>query len=224
MGTGTGGSLVEVTKVGGERMPLGGIPIVFFPGASGSSSVWRPVAQRLGGRGRPVLLDYPGLGGAAADSHVRSLSDLFRVSMERAPDLFDAVALSMGCVLALRAAIECPHRVRRLVLVAPTGGIPVGRLGAQDWRPAWRRERPGAASWFVDDASDFTEWLPSVQTPTRVIFGDCDPLAPEEVARFLSTQLPVADMRGVGQGTHALTVDHADVVARLIAEHLHRSW
>lgn len=40
--------------------------------------------------------------------------------MEKAPALFDAVALSMGCVLALRAVIEYPDCIRHLVLVAPT--------------------------------------------------------------------------------------------------------
>lgn len=206
-------------SAGGSSAPRE-TPIVFFPGASGSSSVWGSVSRSLASHAPPVLLDYPGLGGVPPDPEIGSLSDLFWTIMAKAPPLFDAVAFSMGCVLALRAAIECPDRLRRLVLVAPTGGIPVGRLGAEDWRAAWLRGRTGAPTWFVDDDTDFTERLPSLRAPTRILFGDRDPLAPEEVATFLSARLPWADVRCVGQGTHSLTVDHARLVAQLIAEHL----
>lgn len=210
-------SFMEVMMADGAPS-LGATPIVFFPGASGSSAVWRPVARSLGSRVR-LLIDYPGLG-APLDPRIGCLSDLFQAILEKAPVVFDAVALSMGCVLALRAAIECPHRVRRLVLVAPTGGCPVGPLGAQDWRSAWVRARPHAPTWFVDDNSDFTQQLPSLRAPTRILFGDCDPLSSEGVANFLSAHIPLADVRCVRRGTHSLTDDHASAVAQFVREHL----
>ncbi len=195
-------------------------PIVFLPGASGRSAIWRPVAQRLAHRGPPVFVDYPGLGDAPADPEITSLADLYLATMATLPTLFDVVALSMGCVLALRAAIEYPHRVRRLVLVAASGGVDVARFGAHDWRAGWRAQRPDAPTWFLDDRTDFTAQLGVVVTPTLLLFGDQDPIAPQGVGDFLRTLLPSAELKTIAGGTHSLVEDHAETVARLIDAHL----
>src|SRR4051812_17964028 len=93
---------------------------LFLPGAGGRRAFWSPVASRLTTR-RIVSLAWPGFGDEPADPTIRSLDDLFSWLVARLPSgPLDVVAHSMGGVLAMRLAIE--QRVRRLVLVATSGG------------------------------------------------------------------------------------------------------
>ena len=197
-------------------------PIAFLPGASGLTSSWQPVAERLPRRS-PLLVEYPGFAGAAADPAVRSLSDLYRAVLAALPPVFDLAAQSMGGVLALRAALEHPGRIRRLVLVATSGGVDVRRLGGVDWREAWRARQRLTPQWFADDRTDLTDRLASVQTPTLLIFGDADPISPVPVGQFLRDRLPDARLEIIPGGTHDMTTDCADRVATLIEAHLEGS-
>jgi pimeloyl-ACP methyl ester carboxylesterase len=181
--------------------------------------VWRPIAERLAGRREPILVDYPGSGAAAADPAVESLSDLARVVLAALPARCDLVALSMGCVLALGLAVEHPERIRRLVLVAAAGGVDVGGLGGIDWRGSFRRSRPQAPQWFVDDHTDLTDRLGSVVAPTLLVFGDRDLVAPVAVGKFLLERLPSARLEVVAGATHDLEEEQPDLLASLIEAH-----
>jgi poly(3-hydroxyoctanoate) depolymerase len=194
-------------------------PVVFLPGASGLLSTWRPVADRWPGRSS-VLAEYPGFADAPADPKIQSLSDLYRAVFAGLPPVFDLVAQSMGGVLALRAAVEQPERIRRLVLVATSGGVDVARLGGVDWREGWRAWQRLAPAWFVDDRSDFTDQLGSVRVPTLLIYGDADPISPVAVGEFLRDRLPHARLETIAGGTHDMSTEQPDLVASLIRAHL----
>lgn len=200
--------------------PTWALPTVFLPGASGRSSVWEPVARRLASRGLGVSVDYPGFGGARAFPGVRSLDDLHRYVVDRLRPRFDVVGLSMGCVLALRLALEVPDRIGRVVLVALTGGVDVVALGGEDWRPWYRKERSDCPPWFVDDRSDFTARLATVRAPVQLLFGDGDPLSPVAVGEFLRDRLAHARLTVLPGATHSLTEEEPDAVAAVIREHL----
>jgi pimeloyl-ACP methyl ester carboxylesterase len=189
------------------------LPIAYFPGGGGRSSFWRPVADRLWRQGAPIVFGYPGFGDVPPDDSVRTLSDLYGALLAVLPPRFHIVAQSMGNVLALRAALEHPDRVASLVLCAVSGGVDVRRLGGAEWRDSLRSEQPAAPTWFLDDASDFTDRLRSIRIPALVICGDADPLSPPSVGAFLRDRLPSADLHVVSGGTHAMAHDEPDRIA-----------
>jgi pimeloyl-ACP methyl ester carboxylesterase len=196
------------------------LPVVFLPGSSGQVESWRPVSDRLAGRAPSILVRYPGLADAAPDPAIQSLADLHDHVMASLPPRFDLVAMSMGCVLALRAVLEQPGRVNRLVLVAASGGIDVVRLGGEDWRPGWRSRHPLAPTWFLEDRTDLTARLGSITTPTLLLFGDADPISPTAVGQFLADSIPSARLEIIAGATHDLELEHPDLLARLIDGHL----
>jgi pimeloyl-ACP methyl ester carboxylesterase len=151
-------------------------PLVFLPGAGGSASFWRPVADRLADLGRAHIFGYPGFAGVPGNSSVESLNDLFSWLVERLPPgPSHVIAQSMGGVLAARLAIERPERVARLVLVATSGGVDVARLGAVEWRDDYRAALPDVPTWFLDDRTDLTDRLAEIRAPTLLVWSDADP-------------------------------------------------
>ncbi len=196
-------------------------PLVFLPGAGGRASFWRPVADRLGDLGAPRLVGWPGFGDVPPDPRVASLDDLFAWLVARLPPgESDVVAQSMGGVLAARLAIERPARLERLVLVATSGGVDVARLGAEDWRPAYRRSLPHVPPWFADDRTDLAGRLGSIRAPTLVVCSDADPTSPPSVARFVAGRIVGARVAIVHGGSHAFASERPDEVARLVRSHL----
>jgi pimeloyl-ACP methyl ester carboxylesterase len=194
--------------------------VVFLPGASGNPQFWTPVARHLSPSIECVRLGWPGLGREPARDDVRSFDDLVRLTVETIDRPVALVAQSMGGIVAVRAALAHPERVRRLVLVATSGGVNVARLGASDWRADYRREYPNAASFIFDVRVDLTDRIPSITAPTLLIWGDVDPISPVAVGKHLATLLPKAELVIIRGGDHALARDRADEVAPLIAHHL----
>ncbi len=191
---------------------------VFLPGAGGRRAFWEPVAARLGGPS--TLFAWPGFGDAPPDPMIRSLDDLAQWLLARLPaGPLDVVAQSMGGVLAMRVAIEHPDRIRRLVLVATSGGSRVARSGI-DWRAGFRAERSEVPDWFERDQTDLDERLVQVRAPTLLVFGDADPIAPAAVGEFLRSRIAHARLLVVRTDSHTFAEEQPDEVARAIADHL----
>ena len=194
--------------------------VVFLPGASGEASFWAPLAARLPPRLDRVLLAWPGLGNVPPRADVRGFDDLLRLTLDAIDRDVALVAQSMGGLVALRATLERPERVRRLVLAATSGGIDVRRLGAADWRPDYRREYPAAASWISDVSIDLTDRLPTITAPALLLWGDADPISPVRVGQSLASLLPNAHLVLIPGGDHAFARDRADDVAPHVTRHL----
>lgn len=194
--------------------------VVFLPGAGGSPEFWRPVADRPpAGWGR-TLLGWPGAGDQSHDPAIGSFEDLIELVRGRTADRSDIVAQSMGGVVAVGLALRDPARVRRLVLVATSGGIDVAALGASEWRDEYRAEFPGAAPWITGQAVDYTAQLARVTAPTLLLWGDADPISPVAVGRRLSELLPASVLTVIPGGTHAVAVERPDPVAEAVIAHL----
>jgi pimeloyl-ACP methyl ester carboxylesterase len=197
------------------------LPLVFLPGAGGRAGFWRPVAERLADLGPAHLVGYPGFGDLPADPAVRSLDDLYGWVLARLPPgRCHVVAQSMGGVLAARLALEAPGRVDRLVLCATSGGVDVRRLGAAEWRDAFRASRPEAPPWFVDDRTDLGDRLGAVRAPTLLLWAQEDPVSPLAVGRFLAERIPGALLRTFPGESHTFANERPDEVAAVIREHL----
>jgi len=198
------------------------LPLVFFPGAGGRVEHLRPIGERLAHRRTTYLCEYPGLGGAAPDPNLHTMADLQRRLLATLPEQFDLVTMSMGGVLALRIALEQPARIRKLVLIATSGGVDVEALGGIDWRDSFRLVQPNAPSWFLEDRSDMTSELGRIAHPTLLIYGDADLIAPPRVGHLLQKNLPNARIEVIPDATHDLEIDHPDLIARFIEAHLRR--
>ena len=191
---------------------------LYLPGAGASAAFWKPVADRVGLD--RVLLSWPGLGGEPADPNVSDIDDLVAMVLHHMSEPVNIVAQSMGGLVAIKAALVAPTRIRRLVLTVTSAGIPVMDLGGSDWRADYYRTYPSAARWIVDSREDLSPQLTGIVAPTLLLWGDSDLISPKAVGERLESLMPNARLRIIAGGDHDLAQTHAEIVAGLIAEHL----
>ncbi|CAK6701156.1 2-succinyl-6-hydroxy-2,4-cyclohexadiene-1-carboxylate synthase [Synechococcus sp. CBW1107] len=194
--------------------------LLFLPGASGNTEIWRPVAERLRHGAERIHQGWPGFGGERLDSRVQGFDDLLQLVLERLDRPTAVIAQSMGGVLALQAALAAPHRITHLVLAVTSGGLPMVEHGAEDWREAFAAAHPQLPDWFDASNVDLSDQLPALTIPTLLLWGDADPISPVEVGKRLASRLPDAHLVILSGGTHDLAMERAQEIAPLIDRHL----
>lgn len=135
-------------------------------------------------------------------------------------DNADLVAQSMGGAVAMGLALSYSRKVRRLVLVATSGGLDVTRFDAENWRAEYRSEYPDAAAWVTEERVDHATDLRAIQIPVCLIWGDQDPISPLGIGCALNASLPHSTLHIVPGGTHMMANERPDDIAPLITEHL----
>ncbi len=194
--------------------------VVFFPGASGAGDFWSPVADLLPDEWETKLLSWPGAGTVPAAAGITGYLDLIELAAAEVPDGSDVVAQSMGGAIAIGLALARPRKLRRLVLVATSGGLDVGAMGGGDWREQYRSEFPQAQAWVTGDQLDHSAGLRAVALPVCLIWGDADPISPVAVGVALNDKLARSRLHVLAGGTHAVARERPDQVAALVEEHL----
>ncbi len=161
--------------------------VLFLPGASGSASFWKPVADRAGVDG--VFFAWPGLGDEPALPEINGIDDLVALAADEITEPVDIVAQSMGGLIAIKLALAFPGMVEHLVLAVTSGGMPVADLGGSDWRPDYFATNPRAARWIADQVGDLSSQIPSIEAPSLLLWGDADPISPVVVGKRLADLL-----------------------------------
>ena len=191
---------------------------LFLPGASGSAFFWKPVVTAAGLEG--VFFAWPGLGAEPSQPGINSMDDLIALTASKITEPVNIVAQSMGGLIAIQLALSMPGLVKRLVLAATSGGVPVADLGGSDWRPDYFVAFPQAAAWIADPVSDLSDQIPTIEAPTLLLWGDADPISPVAVGERLSALLPNARLRVFPGADHDLAQTHAVAVAVEVQRHL----
>jgi pimeloyl-ACP methyl ester carboxylesterase len=191
---------------------------LFLPGAGASAAFWKPVAEFAGLDGE--FFAWPGLGDEPARPEVTGIDDLVAMVLNRMAEPVNIVAQSMGGLVAIKAALAAPGRLKRLVLAATSAGVPVADLGGSDWRSDYYEAYPQAARWIGEADEDLSRQIASIEAPTLLLWGSADPISPVSVGERLRSLLPNATLEIISGGDHDLAQTHSQLVADMIRQHL----
>jgi len=113
-------------------------------------------------------------------------------------DTFNLVGTSFGGPAALRLALHDPQRVLALVLEAPVATSPDNRDG------------------------DLERRLATLATPTLVLFGTIDAVAPPALGRVYKALMPNCHLVFVYAAAHAISAERPEAFAEVVVDFLER--
>lgn len=194
--------------------------LIFLPGASGSTTFWHPLIDKLPQHYQTKIIGYPGFGDTPQSLEVKSFEDLTNHVVDQINEESVIVAQSMGGIFAVAAALQKPQLVKGLVLIATSGGINLERFNVQDWREAYRQTFLKYPDWFITTNANYEEFLSDINIEILLIWGDQDPVSPVEVGTYLNQIFKNSRLHIVKGGDHQLAEKHADEVATQIKDYL----
>ena len=196
--------------------PEDGPALVLIHGLAGSSANWGLVAPALARSRRVLVVDLPGHGGSdplpAAPTLDPYADRVLRVAEGEGLDRADYVGHSLGGLVALRAAMRAPDRVRSLVLAAAAGigsstrvaeralafvgFVQPGRRVSPHWRAVARSallKRIVFSHWFASDPAALREAAVEGTLRDVNLHGDTD-----SAWRALTRDDPRGELHRVG--------------------------
>ena len=197
------------------------------------------VSEVLAERGRVFALDLPGFGDSPqrdeADSLVENAALVARFIRDRATGPVVLVGHSMGTQIVAELAMRRPELVSELVLIAPTinrrerTAVQQALRMVQDlWGESPRVLLLGLLEylktspfWFIGRLRRMLRHrielvLPLVQTPTLVLRGEDDRVAPRGWTREVARALPRGELREVPGRGHEAIIKSPEPVASMI--------
>lgn len=196
--------------------------LIFLPGASGSTTFWHPLIEKLPQQYRTKIIGYPGFGDTPESLEVKSFEDLTNYVVNQIHDESVIIAQSMGGIFAVAAALQKPQLVKGLVLIATSGGINLKRFNVQDWREAYRQAFLKYPDWFITTNANYEEFLSDINVETLLIWGDNDPVSTVQVGQYLNQKFEKSTLYVVKGGDHQLAEKHADEVSVQIKNYLEK--
>jgi pimeloyl-ACP methyl ester carboxylesterase len=222
-----------------------GVPLLVLHTSGGP--LWTPLLDQLAAVRQVIMPVLPGFGGSAMLDGVTGVEDLADLAAAFVrtmigPDAIDVFGASFGGRVALHLAARHPDLVAELVLEAPSG-VAVGadpaaqdpqaaRTGlfahpekAKHLAPTPELAQSNGAAFraycgpvLVDEA--LVALLPTITAHVLVIMGTLDIVTPPEAGRFLAGALPHAKLTYVYDAAHAVQVDQAGPMFRLVRHFL----
>ncbi len=194
--------------------------LIFLPGASGSTTFWHPLIEKLPQHYQTKIIGYPGFGDTPQSLEVKSFEDLTNHVVDQINEESVIIAQSMGGIFSVAAALQKLQLVKGLVLIATSGGINLERFNVQDWREAYRQTFLKYPDWFITTNANYEEFLSDINIEILLIWGDQDPVSPVEVGTYLNQIFKNSRLHIVKGGDHQLAEKHADEVATQIKDYL----
>jgi poly(3-hydroxyoctanoate) depolymerase len=121
-----------------------GDPLLLIMGLGGNVEMWEPLVPHLAGR-RLIAFDAPGTGASSLPMIAVTVPELADLAVAVLAHLdvarADVLGFSYGGAVAQQLAVQHPHRVGKLVLVATTCGVgtePVDPRAASALASPWR--------------------------------------------------------------------------------------
>jgi pimeloyl-ACP methyl ester carboxylesterase len=197
-----------------EEHGEGGVPLVMLHGGIGAGEQMAPLARELAAGRRVILVDLQGHGHTAdVDRPLRAESmgdDVAALIEHLGAGQADVLGYSLGGEVALRAAIQHPGRVRRLVLISIAfmrdGSHPEVVAALDSFSPEaaeflkqgplydlYTRLAPRPDDWprFIAKTADMLhrdyDWgeeIGRVTARTMLVYADSDSVRPDHIVEF----------------------------------------
>ena len=228
-------------------------PLLFVHCWGVSSAAFGAFFDHLAEHYRVVAPDLPGFGRSPAPegavSYERYADVLARVLDDLGIGRAHVAGLSMGGGIALTFAARHPERVRKLVLMAPTGCPEVSlprlacnrmiELAEQALRPAQLHGKAPVARSFAANllrhpatlaatlrlvaGCDILEEMRRVTAPTLLLWGGRDRTIPSRLATRFIERLPGASLHLMPECFHEMATGRPDETARIIHDFISRA-
>ena len=237
----TVGRLVARARVGGS--PHAARTVVLLPGLGLAGRYMLPLAAELAVHARVWVPVVPGFGWSARPSAPLDLPAMGEFIVDWMGEVgIEWAALvgnSMGCQIAVEAALRQPDRISHLVLDGPTIDSHARTMPRLIWRVARDALREPASLAFVQAA----EWVATgprrlarttryaldhvvesriraVCCPVLVVRSTRDPFVSQRWAEELCSSAPGGSLHTVPRGTHALPYSDPRRLAAVVTEFL----
>ena len=198
---------------------------VFAHGLGQTAQGWDPVLASLS---LPEPIYTPNLGNLLENQYVsypRLYQGFTQYCHRQKEEKVHLCGLSLGAVLCLHYAIDYPHKMASLVVIAPQYKMPKVLLAFQNFLFRFLPEKTFLSMGFGKKevisltqsmaTLDFTSSLKAITCPTLVLCGDRD-TPNQKAAKKLSTLIKDASFHRVAHSKHQVNQDNPKALSSLL--------